>query len=165
MGKIKNEVGNTYGYLTVIQRMPNNSENRAMWLCKCKCGNETVVMGKHLRSGNTKSCGCLNKEINSKRCLDIHKDMIGKTYGYLTVIDYGDYAIKPDGRKDRKMLCKCELCESLIQVRASDLKNGKQIVIDKTYDKMGVLKEKLIYLKDELGIWIKHKVKNYNYIL
>lgn len=127
MGKIKNEVGNTYGYLTVIERAPNNSENRAMWLCKCKCGNETVVMGKHLRSGNTKSCGCLNKEINSKRCLDIHKDMIGKTYGYLTVIDYGDYAIKPDGRKDRKMLCKCELCKSLTQVRASDLKNGKQI--------------------------------------
>lgn len=42
------------------------------------------------------------------------------------------------------------------------LKNGKKIVINKTYDKMGVLKEKLIYLKDELGNWIKHKVKNYN---
>ena len=57
MGNVKDETGNTYGYLTVISRAPNK-DGRAMWNCKCKCGNEIVVMGKHLRSGNTKSCGC-----------------------------------------------------------------------------------------------------------
>ena len=55
---VKNEIGNTYGYLTVIERAENTKEGRAQWKCKCKCGNELIVLGKHLRSGNTKSCGC-----------------------------------------------------------------------------------------------------------
>ena len=58
----KNEIGNIYGYLTVISRAENNKEGRAQWLCRCKCGNELIVLGKHLRSGNTKSCGCYQKE-------------------------------------------------------------------------------------------------------
>ena len=33
---------------------------RAMWKCKCKCGTETIVSGKSLRNGNTKTCGCNN---------------------------------------------------------------------------------------------------------
>lgn len=32
------------------------------WKCKCDCGNEKIVSGVNLRSGNTKSCGCLAKE-------------------------------------------------------------------------------------------------------
>lgn len=32
---------------------------RTMWLCLCSCGNTTIVMGQSLRSGNTRSCGCL----------------------------------------------------------------------------------------------------------
>jgi len=62
VSQIKNEIGNTYGYLTVIERAPNNKDGRAMWKCRCKCGNEVIVLGKHLRSGNTKSCGCYQKE-------------------------------------------------------------------------------------------------------
>ena len=41
--------------------MPSN-HGRAMWKCKCTCGNECVVSGKTLRNGDTKSCGCLRKE-------------------------------------------------------------------------------------------------------
>lgn len=36
---LKNEIGNTYGYLTVIARAENTKEGRAQWLCQCKCGN------------------------------------------------------------------------------------------------------------------------------
>ena len=61
MGRKINEIGNVYGYLTVIDSAPSK-DNRAMWLCKCKCGNECVVSGKQLRNGHTKSCGCLKKE-------------------------------------------------------------------------------------------------------
>ena len=42
---IKNEIGNIYGYLTVIERAENSSDGRARWKCKCKCGNESVVLG------------------------------------------------------------------------------------------------------------------------
>lgn len=58
---LKDMTGQVFGELTVISRAPNNSQRRARWLCKCSCGNTTVVYGKHLRNGNTKSCGCLSR--------------------------------------------------------------------------------------------------------
>lgn len=36
------------------------------WLCKCSCGNEKKVNSYDLRSGNTKSCGCLRREMRTK---------------------------------------------------------------------------------------------------
>ena len=37
----------------------HTSNSRAFWFCKCSCGAEKVVSGKHLRSGQTVSCGCI----------------------------------------------------------------------------------------------------------
>lgn len=62
MAVLKDEIGNIYGRLTVINRSENNKDNRAMWCCVCRCKNLTVVRGADLRNGNTQSCGCLNKE-------------------------------------------------------------------------------------------------------
>jgi hypothetical protein len=50
-----------FGRLTVIERAENN-QNHPRWLCRCTCGNEKVILGFHLRSGTTKSCGCLSVE-------------------------------------------------------------------------------------------------------
>ena len=52
----KNELGNTYGRLTVIE------EQGKGWLCLCLCGNEKVVKGTNLRNGSTISCGCWQKD-------------------------------------------------------------------------------------------------------
>lgn len=54
--------GQKFNRLTVIKRVENNKLQKIMWLCKCECGNETVVCGYSLKSGHTKSCGCLRKE-------------------------------------------------------------------------------------------------------
>jgi len=54
--------GHRYGRLTVVKRMASNKHGQTTWLCKCNCGNEVIVLSNNLRSGNTKSCGCLNKE-------------------------------------------------------------------------------------------------------
>lgn len=62
MQKIRfiDETGNKYGKLTVLQHYGWMDEKReALWLCQCKCGNTTIVQGGNLRSGNTKSCGCM----------------------------------------------------------------------------------------------------------
>ena len=123
--KLIDETGNIYGYLTVIKRGPNQG-TRATWVCKCKCGNETIVTGKNLRSGNTKSCGCIHAQVMQEYHKNKHIDMIGQIYNYLKVLDFGDYAIRPDGKKDQKMKCECLLCGSQIQVRCSDLKLGNQ---------------------------------------
>lgn len=37
------------------------------WECKCSCGKIVVIRGVHLRSGHTKSCGCLHREKMSQQ--------------------------------------------------------------------------------------------------
>lgn len=37
--------------------------------------------------------------------------------------------------------------------------NGKTLKISKTYDKMGELTDKLYYLRDEAGKWVKSKLQ------
>lgn len=51
--------GQVFGNLTVIARAENDKRNKARWLCRCVCGNEKIVNAKHLRSGDTQSCGCM----------------------------------------------------------------------------------------------------------
>lgn len=58
--------GKKFERLTVIKRVENSKSGQTRWLCKCDCGNETIVWGNHLRSGHTRSCGCINKEICAK---------------------------------------------------------------------------------------------------
>lgn len=58
--------GMKVGRLQVIER--NGSRNNmAVWKCKCDCGNIVNVMGRDLKRGHTKSCGCLHKEEMIKR--------------------------------------------------------------------------------------------------
>ena len=56
---LKNEIGNTYGKLTVISRSENSKYGIAKWLCRCECGNYTTTSEHSLRNKQTKSCGCL----------------------------------------------------------------------------------------------------------
>ena len=59
--------GQKFGKLTVLKRVENDKRRRIQWLCECECGNKAVVRGDRLRSGNTKSCGCLRgKRIKGK---------------------------------------------------------------------------------------------------
>jgi len=59
--KLIDEIGKRYGRLAVIERGPDDKSygtTRTMWLCRCDCGNETLVPGGSLRAGSIKSCGC-----------------------------------------------------------------------------------------------------------
>lgn len=43
--------GQRFGKLTVIRRVEGTQSNRARadsWLCRCDCGNESVVLGSNL---------------------------------------------------------------------------------------------------------------------
>ncbi len=57
--------GDVFNYLTVL-REDGRSRNRIIWLCKCICGNDTNVITYQLKSGKTKSCGCLRVETIKK---------------------------------------------------------------------------------------------------
>ena len=61
--RTKDMKGIRFGRLKVIRREGTSKNGFALWRCKCECGNETVVTGGNLRTGNTTSCGCLHNEI------------------------------------------------------------------------------------------------------
>ena len=56
---IQDIVGRIFGKLTVISRASQHSPIK--WKCLCSCGNEKIVKGELLKSGNTQSCGCLRR--------------------------------------------------------------------------------------------------------
>lgn len=61
--------GHRFGWLTVQERVivTGKVSRNAMWICRCDCGNEKVVSSALLRSGNTRSCGCMKKRNFDKR--------------------------------------------------------------------------------------------------
>ena len=63
VGVPKNKPGQRFSRLTIIQRNPRKSATRTVyWDCLCDCGKTITVLGVSLNSGNTKSCGCLQKD-------------------------------------------------------------------------------------------------------
>lgn len=61
--------GRTFGRLTVLHRVetPPGRKKAGYWQCRCSCGETTVVVSGNLRSGNSRSCGCLDREVTSAR--------------------------------------------------------------------------------------------------
>lgn len=120
---VKNEIGNVYGYLTVIERAENSKDGRAMWKCKCKCGNETIVLGKHLRSGNTKSCGCYQRERAAQSNMDRVDSLIDKKFGKLLVLEEAGFTEKNSGKRARLYKCLCD-CGNVCEVQHQYLAYG-----------------------------------------
>lgn len=53
-----NLIGQEFGWLTVEASAGSDPNNEgALWLCKCRCGNERKVTTKKLRQ-RVRSCGC-----------------------------------------------------------------------------------------------------------
>lgn len=69
--QIKDLTGQRFGRLTAVKRVGSywtawDEGSKPTWECTCDCGNTVVVWGEHLRSGNTRSCGCLRRETAPK---------------------------------------------------------------------------------------------------
>lgn len=69
--RITSLVGKKYGRLRVIEQAKNtrtkSGRTHVMYCCECDCGTKILVKAENLRSGNTKSCGCLEKDINKEK--------------------------------------------------------------------------------------------------
>lgn len=57
--------GQKFGILTALYQVKKQGEFRAMWKCKCDCGNEIITAGSSLRRGSSKSCGCTTSQFKS----------------------------------------------------------------------------------------------------
>ena len=109
--------GMRFTRLVVIELAEPSPSGKPRWKCRCDCGSITQPEAYKLRSGSTKSCGCLQKETTSKRS---GIDLTGQRFGRLTVIEragltsIGGYRWK----------CQCD-CGNISYPPASSLRNGK----------------------------------------
>jgi len=141
-----NEIGKKYGKLTVVRRAENYKKNgSAQWYCICDCGNqnEIKVRAHALRSGHTKSCGCLvvektkethtNKTVSEKTIKKMSKatkgqtrahcmSNIGKKYPYRGKYNRGSFVVRRvnqiiNGAKKRNLevtISKEEIAEIIV---------------------------------------------------
>lgn len=60
--RLRDLTGIRFGRLVVKKYLGNGK-----WRCQCDCGEISRVMGSALNGGHSKSCGCLARELTSKR--------------------------------------------------------------------------------------------------
>ena len=122
-----NLIGQTFNYLTVIEKTDKREGGSVLWRCRCKCGEETFASTRGLRSNNKKSCGCLNDIRRAERFKKYNNDnrenIIGKKYGKLTVLEITDKT--SSGGTNLYYKCKCD-CGNQIYVTGNNLKQGQQ---------------------------------------
>jgi hypothetical protein len=70
----------TYGRLWVLNPIGKDAKGHKTWLCICKCGSQVVISSKNLKSENTRSCGCLNKDVITTHGHSPRKLKISPTY-------------------------------------------------------------------------------------
>ena len=114
--KYENLIGQRFGKLVVIG-IAESRYAKNHWLCRCDCGNETVVSTTGLKSGHTQSCGCYQDQVAS----DTHfVDLTGKTFGKLYVIE----RVENSNTGLVRYLCQCE-CGNKTTVIGGHLSGGK----------------------------------------
>lgn len=84
--KLDDLTGRTFGRLVVIERSGGPSKKHTYWLCGCECGNLCIVASAHLKSGHTKSCGCLasikKQDEATLRMKKIYRGMRSRCYNH-----------------------------------------------------------------------------------
>lgn len=124
--KLKDLTGQKFGRLTVIGRgedyVRSNGERHVRWLCQCECGNITLVQSPSLTSGKSQSCGCLARELASKRVKESgikrSLDLTGQRFGRLVALERVEAT--PNGYLWK---CKCDCGNEVIKL-AKYLSNG-----------------------------------------
>lgn len=118
--------GRSFGKWSVVKRVKNSTASKgARYLCRCECGTEKEVFGKHLRNGKSKSCGCSHK-----------KDWVGFRNGSLEVVSV-------DNRDDStRLICRCD-CGNVVDISTTSIYKqvscGCSRFIDCVGEKYGML--------------------------
>lgn len=64
--KVPDLTGEQFGRWTVLQCAGRGKHGELQYKCRCECGTERIIRRSSLTSGNSKSCGCLSKDIAKK---------------------------------------------------------------------------------------------------
>lgn len=67
MSKRIDRTGERFGRLTIVRFAGVGKNWVGIWECICDCGNIVKVQYNNLYNGTTRSCGCLKREVTTKR--------------------------------------------------------------------------------------------------
>ena len=128
-GWVMKEHGVEDSLLTVLKevepKITPSGIKQTQYLCQCECGKEIIIKGQNIRNGNTKSCGCLRKQLLVKRNSDNSSVKIGQKYGKLTIIkDLGFRKQLSRNKNERWSLCQCDCGSEPIEVKNNMLQTG-----------------------------------------
>jgi hypothetical protein len=124
--KFNDLTGQTFGMLKVKEYKGQDKWGSSLWLCECECGRSKIIIGKHLVSKATRSCGkCLSRDAirNLKGLRPKVEDLTGQTFGKLEVIKRVDNIVTP-GDNRTAYLCRCSNDGNEVVVKAKYLKSG-----------------------------------------
>jgi hypothetical protein len=145
--------GKRFGKLLVRKQLTERgNRGQIRWECICDCGNKHITSGESIRSGKSKSCGCLRKESPPNKIKDrvlavwthLYNSTIikrSKKNGYKTDITFDEF------RKLSSLPCfYCGLnASSFLNDRWHNKELSKTIVkyngIDRVDSKKGYTKE------------------------
>ena len=118
-----------FGRWTVLhldEERSSSSSGKKYWICKCECGNTGSVRSDQLKSGRSKSCGCLNRELASQRFKQmaeqprsLKQDLTGQTFGYWFVESRAE---NQNNHVAWNCVCKCGTKRVVL---GQSLKNGR----------------------------------------
>lgn len=120
MGAFVDLTGQKFNKLTVLHKTNKRKNGSVVWQCLCDCGNKCEVTSSSLRTGRTKSCGCLKKETD-RATKNTWIDLTGQKFGHLTVIE----RVESDKYGHARWKCKCDCpLQTEIIVLADNLRRG-----------------------------------------
>lgn len=77
------KTGDKFNRLTAVKLSHIGKHNRSYFLFRCECGNKKILLGSLVKSGNTKSCGCLSAEVKKNRRMpQNHSEITAIILGY-----------------------------------------------------------------------------------
>ena len=135
MPNLINLTGKKFNRWTVLKKVESKGGS-VYWLCQCECGTIKEVRGQHLKSGASKSCGCLQREKAKETMKNIgslpkdpkkysHKstnfiDLTGQKFYHWTVLSRTKNNI--DGTA--MWLCQCD-CGTKKIIKGTALRSGE----------------------------------------
>lgn len=127
MKKFKDLSGKRFGLLTVVKPTGEVRNNYIEYLCRCACGGQIRTTSKLLRSGQTRSCGCLRVRTAQDHvgfCAAAKfADIKDERFGRWKVLECAGKKGKKGQRQHYYWVCRCD-CGTVALVNGAELRRG-----------------------------------------